>query len=270
MFLLTGIICAFALGSLVFVPDGAEDDEINSSDTDGAGHDDPLVQSQTNYELPPFATASSDILWGTNADDLIDALEGNDQLNGYGGDDVLNGGEGADEIFGGSGKDTLHGDGGNDILKGDLDDDLLTGGDGDDDVYGGMGQDTLYGGYGADTLYGGLGSDQLWGGKDDDALIGGYGQDTLIGGLGGDTFVIRLGDATEDTLPEITDFRSGQDSIDIAFDIKGGIDENPKIEFEEQANGTIHIMINGLPLVQIKAGLEINEGDLNFIFQSSG
>ena len=134
MFLLTGIICAFALGSLVFVPDGAEDDEINSSDTDGAGHDDPFVQSQTNYELPPFATASSDILWGTNADDLIDALEGNDQLNGYGGDDVLNGGEGADEIFGGSGKDTLHGDGGNDILKGDLDDDLLTGGDGDDDV----------------------------------------------------------------------------------------------------------------------------------------
>ena len=75
MFLLTGIICAFALGSLVFVPDGAEDDEINSSDTDGVGHDDPLVQSQTNYELPPFATASSDILWGTNADDLIDALE---------------------------------------------------------------------------------------------------------------------------------------------------------------------------------------------------
>ena len=317
MFLLTGIICAFALGSLVFVPDGAEDDEINSSDTDGAGHDDPLVQSQTNYELPPFATASSYILWGTNVDDLIDALDGNDQLNGYGGDDVLNGGEGADEIFGGSGKDTLHGDGGNDILKGDLDDDLLTGGDGDDDVYGGMGQDTLYGGYGADTLYGGLGSDQLWGGKDDDALIGGYGQDTLIGGLGGDslfggegndwidgidaddaadflnggagqdilfagkndiltgghgadTFVIRLGDATEDTLPEITDFRSGQDSIDIAFDIKGGIDENPKIEFEEQANGTIHVMINGLPLVQIKAGLEINEGDLNFIFQSSG
>ena len=116
MFLLTGIICAFALGSLVFVPDGAEDDEINSSDTDGAGHDDPLVQSQTNYELPPFATASSDILWGTNADDLIDALDGNDQLNGYGGDDVLNGGEGADEIFGGSGKDTLHGDWGNDIL----------------------------------------------------------------------------------------------------------------------------------------------------------
>lgn len=177
MFLLTGIICAFALGSLVFVPDGAEDDEINSSDTDGAGHDDPFVQSQTNYELPPFATASSDILWGTNADDLIDALEGNDQLNGYGGDDVLNGGEGADEIFGGSGKDTL---------------------------------------------------------------------------------------------PEITDFRSGQDRIDIVFDIKGGIDENPKIEFEKQANGTIHVMINGLPLVQIKAGLAINEDDLNLIFQSSG
>ncbi|MEK9979644.1 MAG: hypothetical protein VW602_12145, partial [Paracoccaceae bacterium] len=64
MFLLTGIICAFALGSLVFVPDGAEDDEINSSDTDGAGHDDPLVQSLSKDVWAPGGTAWWERGWG--------------------------------------------------------------------------------------------------------------------------------------------------------------------------------------------------------------
>ena len=67
--------------------------------------------------------------------------------------------------------------------------------------------------------FGGEGNDWIDGIDADDAadfLNGGAGQailfagknDSLTGGHGADTFVIRLGDATEDTLPEITDFEA--------------------------------------------------------------
>ena len=57
-----------------------------------------ITLSGNSTELPPFTIASSDILLGTNADDLIDTLEGNDQINECCGHGILNGGPGLVEV----------------------------------------------------------------------------------------------------------------------------------------------------------------------------
>ena len=123
-------------------------------------------------------------------------------------------GDGADLVAGTSSSDAIIGHGGNDTL------------------FGFRGNDVLIGGDGSDQLSGGLGHDNVDGGAGRDLLDGGFNRDLLRGGLGRDTFDFNTltdsaaGTARRDT---ITDFRHGQDRIDLStIDANGSTKANDK------------------------------------------
>ena len=109
-----------------------------------------------------YGTEGDDVLYGTAGNDLILGLGGDDLLIGLDGDDVLCGGPGDDILEGLDGNDRLDGEAGNDLLFGGDGDDILCGGPGDDSLEGEAGNDVLDGGEGADTLLGGRGNDVLY------------------------------------------------------------------------------------------------------------
>lgn len=74
-------------------------------------------------------------------------------------------------------------------------------------------QGLLAGGGGNDLLLGGSGDNEISGGWGHDILLDGAGADRLTGGGGGDRFVLEW----DQDLDVITDFRAGQDSIDLTF-----------------------------------------------------
>ncbi|MFC3692680.1 calcium-binding protein [Chenggangzhangella methanolivorans] len=127
----------------------------------------------------------------------------------------INGDGRANELRGTNFDDVINGKGGNDELEGNGGNDKLYGGSGNDDLEGDSGNDTLEGGSGNDELDGGSGNDVLKGGKGNDELDGGIGNDILTGGKGFDTFKFERFDGAD----TITDFKSGQDTIE--FDIDG-------------------------------------------------
>jgi S-layer protein len=99
----------------------------------------------------------------------------------------------------------------------------ITGGEGDDVLTGNAAKDVIFGREGNDALDGGTGNDTIDGGADNDTITGGTGADVLTGGAGDDVFVY---DAVADsaasvaantavTFDTITDFTSGDDSIDV-------------------------------------------------------
>lgn len=137
---------------------------------------------------------------------IFDALEGRDAygstIKGFE-TFIIRAGSKDDTIATRSGDDTLRLSFGNDTGIGRGGNDFLDGDNGHDDLYGGKGNDGLYGGNGRDRLVGGLG---------DDILGGGAGFDQLTGGEGNDTFVFERDPSTVD---EITDFRTGQDKIEV-------------------------------------------------------
>jgi RTX calcium-binding nonapeptide repeat (4 copies)/von Willebrand factor type A domain len=120
-----------------------------------------------------YGTEGDDVLYGTAANDLILGLGGNDFLIGLDGDDVLIGGPGDDIIEGLKGNDRLDGEAGNDLLMGGIGDDILCGGPGEDSLEGEAGNDVLDGGEGCDTLLGGSGSDVLYSMDRGDILLEG-------------------------------------------------------------------------------------------------
>ncbi|MHB8891845.1 MAG: signal peptidase I [Candidatus Limnocylindrales bacterium] len=96
----------------------------------------------------------SEVIVGTEGDDVIVAGNGGALVFGLGGNDTLSGGNGKDCIVGGDGNDTLVGGNGKDVLLGGEGNDTLHG-DGDGDVLeGGNGKDLLNGGDDTDTCYG--------------------------------------------------------------------------------------------------------------------
>ena len=146
------------------------------------------------------------------SDVTLNGTAGNDALNGGAGNDSIFGGAGNDLIFGNNGADSLRGGAGNDTLNGGAGNDRLIGDNGNDLIFGGAGNDRFLGGAGNDTLNGGdPGDDLLRGGAGNDRLIGGAGNDTLNGGAGLDEFVL----STEGGINVITDFESGQDTIQV-------------------------------------------------------
>lgn len=91
----------------------------------------------------PIATASGELIFGSDLEDIIDGLAGDDAIQGAGGDDQLIGNAGLDDLFGQEGHDTLFGGDGNDYLDGGSGDDELRGGPGADVFFGHGGQDTF-------------------------------------------------------------------------------------------------------------------------------
>ncbi len=203
---------------------------------DGLGGNDTLTGGNGRDTL--LGGAGVDTLDGGNDADILDGGAGNDVLRGGNGADDIVGGDGndnadggndVDEIDGGAGDDTLVGGNGADILIGGDGVDNLNGGNDDDTLHGNAGNDTLVGGNGRDTMLGGADNDSLDGGNDNDTLDGGSGNDTLIGGNGNDTFIGGSGNdvatggngndiyvfSTGSGLDTITDFRRGQDRIDV-------------------------------------------------------
>ena len=85
-------------------------------------------------------------------------------------------------------------------------------------LYGLNGNDGLISGSGDDTLSGQGGADTISAGAGADLIIGGQGADRLTGGSGADTFVFANGDAlaAADGYDTITDFKTGEDRIDLA------------------------------------------------------
>ena len=201
-----------------------------------------------------YGTAGADTLLGDAGSDIIRGNEGDDLLYG----DGLAGpfpaifpepGSGipidANTLIGGAGNDTLYSGYGADLADGGIGDDLVVG-------YGvladdnpirsaqardGDGADTLSGGAGNDTLLGGGGADVLRGGTGDDLLVGGTGADVLTGGGGADIFRFGAMDTRArmpvfDTQGDVvTDFRQGQDKLDLTLFLDGFGDTPPDAVF---------------------------------------
>ena len=112
-----------------------------------------------------YGTAEGDLIFGLGGNDFLIGLDGNDVLLGGPGDDIIEGGAGNDILDGAEGFDLMFGGIGNDVLCGGPDNDSLEGDGGDDVLDGGPGCDTLLGGYGNDLLYSADGIDMMFEGR---------------------------------------------------------------------------------------------------------
>ncbi len=105
------------------------------------------------------------------------------------------------------------------VINGTSKNDNIKGLSGDNNLFGNDGNDILTGGAGNDLLNGGSGNDTLVGGAGNDTLIGGLGKDVMTGSAGKNVFVfVSAKDSSVDKAGRdvITDFKSGQDKIDLS------------------------------------------------------
>ncbi len=87
---------------------------------------------------------------------------------------------------------------------------------GNDVMHGYGGNDVINGYAGNDKLYGDSGKDTIYGGDGDDRIHGGSGNDKLYGGAGKDDFVFDTTANSKSSTDRIQDFRSVDDTIDLA------------------------------------------------------
>ena len=189
----------------------------------------------------------NDKLIGDLNNNTIRAGDGNDNIDGGGGDDMLFGEDGNDgfrprggnieTFYGGVGTDLVNysqSTGVNAFLDGSgtngrsaVNDTFssienLIGSDiGDDLLYGDAGANRLTGLGGNDTLRGRAGIDQLEGGDGNDIFIGDEGADVYVTGIVSDTIVFNLAPDAANR-DRITDFTSGQDTLQIDASVFGG------------------------------------------------
>lgn len=247
---------------------------------------------------------------GTEGDDTVSTGSGSSGAFFMGGgDDSLQGGDqadyarmgaGDDTAMGGDGADTIYLDEGDDTAAGDAGNDQLGGGTGNDDLDGGSGIDRLLGEEGADLLTGGLGSDYLGGGTGDDTisgydqtdggvagetladgidtLSGGDGNDTLLmgqrdsasGGAGNDLFRLDNGAQDASTSFAISDFRSGEDRLELTYfpqySTETGLEIPPVVTVTVLADGSGSLIaINGATVVQISGSTNLSAADIDLI-----
>lgn len=203
-------------GNDTYLVESAGDRVIESA---GEGRD--LVRAWVSHRLAAHVenlTLVSDGALNGTGNALANRLTGgagDNRLNGAGGNDVLRGGAGRDVALGGLGRDTLSGDRGHDRLEGAGGADRLTGGEGND---------TLLGGAQDDVLIGGAGRDRMQGDAGRDLMIGDRGADRMTGGAGADTFQFRtLAETGRGAARDvITDFRPGEDRIDLSRLLRDG------------------------------------------------
>ncbi|MGF1494914.1 MAG: S8 family serine peptidase [Microcoleaceae cyanobacterium] len=115
-----------------------------------------------------------------------------------------------DELFGLGGADSISGGEGFDLLFGNQDNDTIWGEVGDDIVYAGRDNDLIFGGLGNDRIFGDVGNDTIHGDK---------GTDILTGGIGSDIFLLQEIAASFDETDIVSDFKVGEDLIQIASDL---------------------------------------------------
>jgi Ca2+-binding RTX toxin-like protein len=113
------------------------------------------------------------------------------------------------------GSTKIVGDDGDNSLLGTSADDLINAGAGNDKIMGDLGNDLIDGGEGDDYLDGGAGNDQLIGGSGNDILVSGEGNDVLTGGEGYDEFQISKTTIGEYDIDMVTDFVSGEDTLNL-------------------------------------------------------
>ena len=153
---------------------------------------------------PNSGADSTEVIVGTQFDDVIHARGGDDTVYGEGGNDIIYGENGIDRLYGGDGKDYIYGGDGAELTDGGAGDDFIWGDSsataaaGVDQLMGGMGNDYISGGIGIDKLAGGGGDDVIMGeGETDPFTHGGDGNDYIDGGITGD---LLYGDNGDDVI----------------------------------------------------------------------
>jgi Ca2+-binding RTX toxin-like protein len=172
-------------------------------------------------------TDFDDIVLARGGDDVIDTGFGDDVICGQGGDDTIHPGMGDDIATGSNGRDTITfathgavtvdliartasgqgvdklqnfedviGSDGDDIIIGTSKSNVIWGGSGSDTIVGLGKGDKLYGQAGSDYIEGGFGNDRIEGGSDVDLLIGNGGNDVILGQAHDDVLAGVVGDDT--------------------------------------------------------------------------
>ena len=165
------------------------------------------------------ANIGSDVLIGTEGDDVLKGFAGNDVFAALSGDDTLDGGGGNDTFFAGLGNDVISGGNGEDILSFEISKaaifvNLETG------ISLNEGRDTFSG---IENVIGSDFSDIIVGSSGNNTLDGGYGADTISGGDGNDLFKYNYKDLDfisdqrpvidGDEFDFISEFEIGKDKI---------------------------------------------------------
>jgi len=199
------------------------------------------------YGTGPSAAVN---LTGSRAAQSLFGSAHNDTLFGDDGNDTLDGGAGADTLDGGLGFDLLRYTTSNAAVQVDLSANSAAGGDAAGDqntgfeaLTGSAFGDWLAGDGGGNWIGGLAGNDTITGGEGSDTLAGGGGRDRLTGGLNGDHFIfgaVRDVSTRTNATDTITDFRRGQDKIDLsAIDASTRLDGNNSFTFDKtRAFGT--------------------------------
>lgn len=168
------------------------------------GEEDSIPINAVNQDQKvSLATGTSDIISGTDGNDVINAA--------YTGDPEGDMVDAGDNVAGNNDDVILAGNG-NDLIVSDEGDDIVYGGNGNDEIYAQAGNDILYGENGRDLIFGVQGNDIIDGGAGNDYLSGGYDDDILTGGQGADVFVFD-GNFDSDI---VTDF-TGSDGDRLEF-----------------------------------------------------
>ena len=211
-----------------------------------------LALNVENLVLAATATVAGKVIGATSGTGnvLDNVIVGNDlgnTLNGLAGDDTIDGGLGlkGDVLVGGVGNDTYYINnrldkiteaagvaGGMDTALAKVDVIALSNNveilrllevgnnaDGSSIATYGTGNtiaNRIFGNSGDNQLSGLGGDDTLIGGAGNDALIGGIGNDTLTGGSGSDYFVFEKAVSATTNVDTITDFKSGEDTIQLS------------------------------------------------------
>ena len=222
-----------------------------------ANNGDDIISGVGNSSVFVKAGAGTDVVMGSNANDILSGGDGDDLLMGGAGTDVLRGEAGDDTLIGGANTDWMYGSTGNDTYVVDVltDSIIENSNEGVDSV-----QTSVSYTLGANVenlalvstaaingtgntlnnnLLGNNANNVLMGLAGDDTLEGSAGIDTLVGGLGDDIYVV---DSTTDLITEI--LNEGVDTVQSSVSYVLGANLEALTLTGSAANGTGNVLVN--------------------------